>query len=86
MALVVGLALVAACGLAFTWVLSVSDAIDPPNWVRIPLILMLPFGVVGSLLAAGGAWQGGARARAATGLVLTATVVIGFVVLLTIAG
>ena len=47
---------------------------------------MLPFGVVGSLLAASGAWQGGARARAATGLVLTAAVVIGFVVLLTIAG
>lgn len=81
----IALAVAAACGLAATWVLSVSDVIDPPSWVRIPAILLLPIGVIGSLLTASGAWQGGARARAATGLAVTAAVVIGFVVLLAVA-
>ena len=82
----IALALAAACGLAFAWVLSVSDVVDPPNWVRIPALLVLPIGVIGSLLTASGAWQGGARTRAAAGLAITAAVVVGFVVLLLVAG
>ena len=82
----IALAVAAVGGLVFTWVLSVSDVMDPPNWARIPVILLLPFGVIGSLLAASGAWQGGDKARATIGLALTAAVVIGFVVLLNIAG
>lgn len=79
-------AVLALSGLVWTWVLSVSDALDPPNWVRIPGILLMPAALIVALAAGLQARQGTGRTRGNVGLALAALVVLAFVVLLNVAG
>ena len=77
---------VAVLALLWTWVLSVSDVLDPPDWVRIPGILLMPMALVVGGAAALQARQGTGRRRATVGLGLLALTVLGFIVLLNVAG
>jgi hypothetical protein len=77
---------VAVLALVWTWVLSVSDVLDPPDWVRIPGILLMPAALVVGLAAALQARQGNGRRHGTVGLGLVALVVLGFIVLLNVAG
>lgn len=76
----------ALLGFVWTWVLSVSDVLDPPNWIRIPGILLMPVALVAAVAAGLQARQGTGRRRGDVGLVLAALVVLAFVVLLNVAG
>ena len=76
----------ALLGLGWTWVLSVSDVLDPPNWVRIPGILLMPAGLIAAVAFGLQARQGTGRQRGTVGLVLAALVVLAFVALLNVAG
>ena len=76
----------ALLGLAWTWVLSVSDVLDPPSWIRIPGILLMPAALIAALAAGLQARQGTGRRRGDVGLVLAGLVVLAFVVLLNVAG
>ena len=79
----IALALVGATGLGWTATYSLTD-VDPVPGLRIPLILLMPAGLVGAVLAAAYAWSigGTARRRAAAALVIAGLVVAGFVALL----
>ena len=76
----------ALVGLGWTWVLSVSEVVDPPNWIRIPGILLLPAGLIAAVAFGLQARQGTGRERGLVGLVLAAASVLVFVVLLTVVG
>lgn len=78
-------AVVALVGLLCTWGYSVTD-VDPVPWLRIPLILLMPFGLVAALLSSGLAWAGGERQLSAVGLGISALVVSAFIILLNVMG
>jgi hypothetical protein len=71
---------------AFAYVLSLTDVVDPPNWVRILGLVWLPLGFFGAPLAYTVARRGPGRARGLAGLVLAAVGLVLFVVLLFVAG
>ena len=76
-------AALAAAGLACTWAYSVTE-FDPVPWLRIPLILLLPLGLVATLLCAAIAWPGPGRRLAAVALAVSAVVVAAFITLLNV--
>lgn len=78
-------ALVALTGLGWTWSYSVTD-FDPLPWLRIPLILLLPLGLIATTACAAIAWAGAGRPLARIALSLWVLVVVAFVVLLTMMG
>lgn len=82
----VGFGVVALAALGWTWALSTLPDFNPANWVRIVGIAVLPVALVGSLVAGIQGLRGPARRPAIVGLVLAGVTVVGFVVLLTIAG
>ena len=72
--------------LAWTWALSVLPDLNPPNLVRIPGILLLPVGVLAGLATGVVALRGDGHRDAVIGLALAGLAVVGFVVLLAVAG
>lgn len=76
----------AVAGLAWTWALSTLPDLNPPNWLRIPGILLLPLGVLAALVTALIAVRGRGRRDAVVGLVLAGAAVAGFIALLAVAG
>ena len=78
-ALVLGILFVVATAVAY--VLSLSDLVDPPNWVRAMGLVWLPVGLIGVPVAYAGARTGAGRYRGRAGVVLLLAGVLGFVVL-----
>lgn len=62
--------------------LSLSDAVDPPTWLRILGLVWLPVGFVGTPLAYAVARVGPGRDRARVGLALALVGPVAFVALL----
>ena len=77
------LALVAT---VFTYVLSLSDLVNPPNWVRAVGLIWLPIGFFGTPVTYMLARNGPGRRRARLGLAAAAVGLLAFVVLLFVAG
>ena len=66
---------------AFVWAWLLSTVLDPPNWVRVPGLLLLPVGL-GVAIGAGLAGRRGAgRPWALAGLALVLVTVAGLVAL-----
>lgn len=82
--LVLGLLFTAAT--AFTYVLSLSDAVNPPNWVRALGLVWLPVGFFGAPLAYTLARKGPGRRRGRIGLAIGLVGLTAFVALLIVAG
>lgn len=80
------LGLMAVLATAFTYVLSLSDVIDPPNWVRILGLVWMPIGFIGTPVTYAVARLGPGRRRGRIGLALALAGLAAFVVLLWIAG
>ena len=70
----------------FTYVLSLSDVVDPPNWVRALGLAWLPVGFVGTPIAYALARTGPGRDRGRVGLVVALVGLLAFVVLVFVAG
>jgi hypothetical protein len=83
-ALVLGALFLAAT--AFTYVLSLSEAVNPPHWARVAGLVWLPVGLAGVPIAYVLAHPGTGRTRARVGLALGAVGVVAFVVLLVVVG
>lgn len=77
----VGFGLAAVTGLLWTWAVSVLPDLNPPGAVRIPLILLLPVGVVGAVVAGVAALRGPGRRRGVVGMALAGATTAAFVVL-----
>jgi hypothetical protein len=77
--LILGIFFVAAVG--FTFVLSLSDVVDPPNWVRVIGLAGLPIGFFGAPVGFVLARRGPGRDRALVGLVLMLVGLAAFVAL-----
>lgn len=77
----------AALAFLWLWVLSVSPALNPPDWIRILGIAGFPIGIVGSAAVAVAA-RGTAAGRAwiAAGLSLAAAALVGFIILVAVLG
>lgn len=80
------LAILALAATAFTYVLSLSDVLDPPTWVRAAALVWLPIGISGAPIAYTVARTGGGRRRGEVGLGVAAVALTAFVVLLSVAG
>jgi hypothetical protein len=66
---------------------SLMPGFNPPDWIRIGTMAPLPFALIASVaLGAAGLSKQSGRAWAIGGLILSALVIAGFVVLLTVAG
>lgn len=76
---------IALTGFLWTWSYSVSD-VDPVPWLRIPLILLLPLGLIAATLSAVIAWRGAGRRLAWIGLGVSAAVLAAFIVMLNVMG
>lgn len=84
LALVLGLMALAAT--AFTWVLSLSDDVNPPNGIRVAGLVWLPIGFFGAPLAFMAARRGPGRRHGLLGLATAGLGLVAFVVLLFVAG
>ena len=82
----VAFGIAALAALAWTWALSTLADFNPPDWIRIIGILVLPVAILGSVVTGVQGLRGSARQPAIVGLVIAGLVVLGFVVLLTVAG
>lgn len=74
-------AAIGAAAMVFVWVISTSDELDPPEWVRIVGSLLVPIGLVGAVGAGIVGLRGSGRSWAVAGIALAAIVVVVFVVL-----
>lgn len=83
-ALVLGVLFGAA--VAFTYVLSLSDTVDPPDWLRIVGLVWLPVGLVGIPLAYTVARTGEGRGRGRVGVVIAIAGLVAFVALVVAIG
>ena len=75
------LGLLGLAGFAWLWVVTATP-IDPPEWLRIAGIWLLPIGIVGALVAGIPALRGSGRALAVVGLVAAGLALVGFVLLI----
>jgi hypothetical protein len=82
--LVLGILFVLA--VAVTYVLSLTDLVDPPNWVRAMALVWLPIGFVGVPMAWLVAGNGPGRNRAVTGVVIALAGAVAFVALVVVMG
>jgi hypothetical protein len=82
-ALVLGALFLASTG--FAYVLSLSDAVNPPDWVRVVGLVWLPLGLL-TPVAYALARVGPGRGRGRWGVGLAAVAVAAFVVLVVVAG
>jgi hypothetical protein len=83
-ALVLGVLFLAAT--VFTYVLSLSDSVNPPGWVRVLGLVWLPIGFVGTPIAYVLARKGPGRRLGTVGLAIALLGLLAFVVLQFIAG
>ena len=83
-ALVMGALFVAAT--AFAALLSLSESFNPPDWVRVAGLVWLPIGFFGTPIAFLVSRGGRGRTRGSVGLALAFAALVGFVVLLVVAG
>jgi hypothetical protein len=75
-------AILGALGFAgFVWTWLVTAAIDPPSWVRVPGLLLLPVGMLGALGAGVIGLLARPRASAAVGLILGVLSLVGLTLL-----
>lgn len=84
--LTLALGVLAVAATAFTYVLSLTDLVDPPNWVRAAGLVWLPLGFFGAPIAYAFARNGPGQHRALLGLGVAGVALAAFVVLLFIAG
>lgn len=82
--LVLGVLFLAAT--VFTYVLSLSDQVNPPNWVRALGLVWLPIGFFGTPIAYTFARTGEGRFRGRVGVAFALVGLLAFVVLLFVAG
>jgi hypothetical protein len=75
-----------AAAVVFTYVLSLSEAVNPPTWVRIVGLVWLPIGLFGTPISYAFARLGPGRARGRTGIAIMLAGLLAFVVLLFVAG
>jgi hypothetical protein len=75
-------AILGALGFAgFVWTWLVTAAIDPPTWIRVPGLLLLPVGTLGSLGIGVIGLLTRPRAWAAVGVILGVLSLVGLTVL-----
>ena len=77
------LGLLALAGFVWTWVLSVGT-IDPPEWLRIAGVWVMPIGFVGALATGIPGLRGPGRPWAIVGLAAAAATLIAFVLLISL--
>lgn len=77
------LGLLGLAAFAWTWILSAAP-IDPPEWLRIVGVWLMPIGIVGALVAGIAGLRGPGRPWAIAGLVLAAVAIIAFVLLISL--
>lgn len=70
-----------AAAVLFTYVLSLSDAFNPPDWVRVVGLMWLPIGFGGVPIAYYLARTGAGRARGRLGLVIGLVALVAFAAL-----
>ncbi|HET8960168.1 hypothetical protein [Nocardioides sp.] len=75
-----------AAAVAFTFVLSLSDAVNPPNWVRAMGLVWLPIGLVGTPAAYAVARTGQGRHQARIGVLIAVVGLAAFVALVVAIG
>lgn len=80
------LGVLALAATLFTYVLSLSDLVNPPHWVRVMGLVWLPIGFFGTPIAYTIARKGPGRHRAVVGLAIASVGLLSFVALLFIAG
>jgi hypothetical protein len=80
------LAIVFVAATAFTYLLSLSDGFNPPDWVRALGLLGLPIGFFGTPVAYAVARSGPGRGRGRVGLGVALVGLVAFVVLQLVAG
>lgn len=80
------LAVLFAAATAYTYLLSLVDGFDPPDWLRLAGLIWLPIGVVGIPVSYALARNGPGQDRARTGLVVALVAAVAFVVLQFAAG
>lgn len=81
-----GLGLLFLAATIFIFVLSLSDLVDPPTWVRVLGLVWLPLGFFGAPLTYAVARAGPGRNRGRLGLALMLVPLAAFVALLFVAG
>ena len=80
------LGVLALAATVFTYVLSLSDLVNPPDWVRAAGLVWLPLGFFGTPIAYTVARNGPGRRAAEAGLAVAGVGLVAFVVLLFVAG
>ena len=82
----VGFVIAALAALGWTWALSTLADFNPPDWIRIMGILVLSEGSSGVVSRGCRGCGGAERQPAIVGPVIAGLAVVGFVVLLSVAG
>ena len=77
--------LVALAAFCWLWALSTTP-LDPPNWLRIVGIALLPVGIIVALLTGIPGLRTAGRAWAIAGLVAVGVAVVALIVLITVLG
>lgn len=80
------LSILFATAVAFTYVLSLSDGVNPPNWVRVIGLVWLPIGFGGTPVAYIVAGRGEGRRLARIGGLIMLVSLIAFVALVVAIG
>lgn len=80
------LGLLFSASVAATYVLSLSDVVDPPNWVRAIALAGLPLGLAGVPIAYSFARRTASRDRALVGLGVALVGLVAFVALVVALG
>lgn len=81
------LGVLCAFAVAFTYVLSLSETFNPPNWVRVVGLIWIPIAFGGVPIAYFGlARHGKGRGRGRVGVVLTVVSLVAFVALVVALG
>lgn len=75
-----------AAGVVFTYVLSLSEVVNPPNWVRAIGLVWLPIGLIGTPIAYALARTGQGRERARIGVLIALVGLAAFVALVVAIG
>lgn len=77
------LGLVGLAGFAWAWILSAAP-IDPPEWLRIAGVWLMPIGIVGALFAGFAGLKGPGRPLAVAGLIAAGLALLAFVLLISL--
>lgn len=77
------LGLVGFAGFAWTWILTAAP-MDPPEWLRIAGVWLMPIGIFGAFIAGIVGLRGPGRPWAIAGLVLAGAAIIAFVLLISL--